>query len=62
MDKEYLVNPTHIQLEYIKDCVNNEIETAKATISCSDNRMSRNKAKTSLKFFEEFKKTLDEHE
>ena len=50
---------TEAQLEYIKDCVDDGIESAKTIIALSDFRIDREKAKRDLLFFEEFKKALD---
>lgn len=53
------VELSEAQLEYIKNCIEDEIESAKARISCSDKKIDRDRAKSELEFFEEFMKALN---
>ena len=50
---------TDAQLDYLKNCVDDSIEEAKATISCSDSKIDKQRAKAELKFFEEFKMQIE---
>ncbi|MDQ9022139.1 hypothetical protein RFI02_13600 [Acinetobacter sichuanensis] len=53
------VELSEAQLDYIKQCIEDEIETAKASISCADKKIDQRRAKTELEFFEEFKKAIN---
>ncbi|WP_165353103.1 hypothetical protein [Acinetobacter piscicola] len=53
------VELSEAQLDYIKHCIEDEIEAAKASISCADKKIDKNRAKTELEFFEEFKKAIN---
>lgn len=53
------VKLTEEQIHYIEDYINDEIESAKARISCSDKKIDRDRAKSELEFFEEFMKALN---
>jgi hypothetical protein len=50
---------TDAQLDYLKNCVDDSIEEAQATISCSDSKIDRQQAKAELKFFEDFKMQIE---
>lgn len=50
---------TDAQYSYLQDWINEFIEEAQATISCSDSKINRQKAKAELKFFEEFKMQIE---
>lgn len=50
---------TDAQYSYLQDWVDEFIEEAQATISCSDSKINRQKAKAELKFFEEFKMQIE---
>lgn len=52
------VNLTEEQLHYIENCIDDEIESAKAVIAIADRKADKLKAERDLKFFEEFKKAL----
>ncbi len=44
------VELSEAQLDYIMKCIEDEIETAKTLISCSDKKVDRDRAKTELEF------------
>lgn len=50
---------TDAQYSYLQGWVNEFIEEAQATISCSDSKIDRQRAKAELKFFEEFKMQIE---
>jgi hypothetical protein len=50
---------TDAQYSYLQDWVDESIEEAQATISCSDSKIDRQRAKAELKFFEEFKTQIE---
>lgn len=50
---------TDAQYSYLQDWVDESIEEAKATISCADSKVDRQRAKTKLKFFEDFKMQIE---
>lgn len=50
---------TDAQYSYLQDWVDDSIEEAQATISCSDSKIDRQQAKAELKFFEDFKMQIE---
>ena len=50
---------TDAQYSYLQGWVDEFIEEAQATISCSDSKIDRQRAKAELKFFEEFKMQIE---
>ena len=53
------VKLTEEQLHYIKCCVDDEIESAKAELAVADRKADKLKAEKDLQFFEEFKKAFN---
>lgn len=53
------VKLTEEQLHYIENCIDDEIESAKAVIALADRKVDKLKAERDLQFFEEFKKAIN---
>lgn len=58
-DRKIKIELTDAQYSYLQGWVNEFIEEAQATISCSDSKIDRQRARAELKFFEEFKMQIE---